>query len=181
MENYKDKLVEILIKEKKDIEDMKVMLGEKSRFTKQIDHIRKELEDLKKDIAGIEKNITSKTKELNNSINDLNSLLYMIVSDNVKDIESLLEANLPDGISTIHKNIIDGKNIISGIGLLDDERQIEIGHVSILKDDGNNVSITVLIDDKLNNKLIQQKFELLNPKRIYKVISFINVNLSYHE
>ncbi|WP_368262525.1 hypothetical protein [Clostridium disporicum] len=69
----------------------------------------------------------------------------------------------------------------SGIGLLDDERQIEIGYVSILKDDGNNVSITGLIDDKLNNKLIQQKFELLNPKRIYKVISFINVNLSYHE
>lgn len=175
--DYRKELLDILANEKLSIDDLKTVIKERTKFSKKIIAIKRQLDELNSCLINIEKNFESRIQGISeHSLNVKNLYVEVFKEDLIKTLE-IIQDNLPNDID----GILEKTTEYPLVKLIEKISKTVVGEVSIYLDEDKEYVACVKIIDKRSNFNCEEEFTLKKPNRIYKVISYINTNLSYDE
>lgn len=175
--DYRKELLDILANEKLSVNNLKVLIKDRTQFTKKIKNIKTQLDELNGNLLEIEKKFDSRLDEINGYSNAVNNLYVEVFKDELMKTIEIIQDNLPNNI----KSTIERDKKYPVIKLIEEMTGAEVGNIIININENNDYVANVKITNVKNNFQCEDNFILRKPKRVYKIIAYINTNLSYYE
>jgi hypothetical protein len=175
--DYRKELLDILAKEKLSIDDLKIVIKERTQLSKKIKMIKKQLDELNDCLITLEKNFDSRIDEISGRSLEVNNLYVEVFKDDLMKTVEIIQDNLPNYI----EGILEKTEEHPVVKLREKTSGILVGEVFIYLNENQVYIANVKIIDKRTNFQCEEEFTLKKPNRVYKVISYINTNLNYDE
>ncbi|URZ17188.1 hypothetical protein [Clostridium felsineum] len=191
MEDAKHRFTMILADEKREVEELKEIIKERSNLKGNITAIKDNLKDMENKLKSIDdkvKNRISKICQIDEEIRNLN---FDVQCSNVDIMMQIIIDNLPDEFLTECNNEDENLNILKSINIYHTnkyetslrkkkESSVYAGRITI-SSDNNQFKVNVALGKSDKDILKQEEFTTSNLNRIYKIIVWINTNLNYKE
>ncbi|MBW6409408.1 hypothetical protein [Clostridium weizhouense] len=176
MDEKTNSLYLILQEEKNNIENFKNMIKIKGELTNRISIVTSELLDIKNDLNILEKNIEDELVKIETIEDKIREITKTEIINKANILVDILKHNLPKEING--EILYDSKQdeYEQVINLMKDDDII--GEIVIYSRNYDNLKIKVKFWEPVNK---EEEFTIKQKYRIYKIISFINTNLSYDE
>lgn len=192
MEEEKGRFLDILIKEKNNIAELKNILGERSKISSNINEVKEKLKEINDMLKFMEDTLKIKEKEIGFNYEKIEALYFDLVIEDIDKVVEIIQDNLPNGYEgTITEDGIAEQSlkciILRDISCYESSSKKEkkfseeIGRIEIFYNEDKQFKVMVTIRDKNNLNIKEEEFILSKPYRIYKIIAYINANLSYNE
>lgn len=186
MEGAKERLAEILLKEKYEIQELRADLAKSKEIKTRISHIKKELDELSNIATIIENKLNERNKAIGKIEEEIAQLNFEVQAEGIDSIFQIIVNNLPGECASVNINK-DKENIkitteicekkVESNGKKQVETASNLGRITIEPDE--NKEFTVKVEVYKNGRA--ESFKIPNIYRIYKVIAWINNNLYYNE
>lgn len=181
MEQKVQDFLEIVTSEKKLIEELEESIDDRLELTRSISHIKDELMELSKCLIQVEKYFKQREKDIIGLSNQISVLHFDVFKEYLGDTEKAIIQNLPDGIRGVTYDKKQDSMVLKAIELKRKDDNRVVGNIEILSSDNAEINVNVIIQDDKSANYSSEKFILDKPLRVYKIIAYINTNLSYKE
>ncbi len=99
--DYRKELLDILAKKKLSIDDLKIVIKERTQLSKKIKMIKKQLDELNDCLITFEKNFDSRIDEITGRSIEVNNLYVEVFKDDLIKTVEIIQDNLPNDIEGI--------------------------------------------------------------------------------
>jgi predicted nuclease with TOPRIM domain len=171
------KLVNILAEEKLSIEEFKKIIKERTQLSKKINAIKKQLDELNQDMILLEKRCDIRIAEICDNSSKVDELFKKVFERDLLETARIIRDNLPNTIKSKLQGTIQNPVLV----LFEKSSGLPVGKVGIEFSSSQEYIAKVEIQDERNQIHCEDEFVLKIPSRVYKVIAYINNNLSYDE
>jgi len=193
----KERFSKILLDEKYEIEELKKIIKDKCSLPSKIKKIKDDLGVIEIALKSMEKEFNIRIKHIEEIDDKIKLFNFEVQSRDIDTMANIISSNLPDGFDGYDGSggiepseeydenslkIIELRYKITNNVNSKKEKEIpKIGKINIIGTKDKQFNVIVSLGDKIKPNFKKAEFTIPNIYRIYKIISWLNINLHYNE